>query len=330
MSEKKTNRLPSDIESLLAVAIRDAVWFKPQVQVFFKQSGVPPIILNEVSKLYKAGKHTIPVVQYVLSELEIFGEEGHIIARRMLTTIHKWKAFSSLPPDQQPKARKAVSELQKACESFYAQVEYEARKRREADEQLMHEERLSRGAIKPLDHVRLEGFRAKFQEIYPMAETNERGTCFEKFMNEVFEYYCQRSEGPFRRVGEQLDGLFVFDNHPYYVEIRWKKKKATAGDVSVLRDRAKAGFGGDTKALFLSFEGFSPECLADLEGRTDERVILMDGSDLMVVLQGEMAFDVLLAEKQLHLSRTRRPYVSAYEILRSRAERTSTAARDSQ
>src|SRR6202035_2613453 len=97
------------------------------------------------------------------------------------------------------------------------------------------------------------------QEIYPMPDTNERGTRFEKFMNEVFDYYCQRSEGPFRRVGEQLDGLFIFDNHPYYVEIRWKKKKATAADVSVLRDRAQAGFGGDTKALFLSFEGFSPE-----------------------------------------------------------------------
>jgi hypothetical protein len=324
MPAEKPNRLPSDIESLLAVAIRDAIWFKPQVQVFLKQSGVPPTVLSEVSKLYKAGKPTIPVVQYVFSQLEIFGEEGHIVARRMLTTIHKWKAFSSLPPDQQPKARKAVSELQKACESFYAQMEYEDRKRREADELRMHEERLNRGAIKPLDHIRLEQFRASFQEIYPMPETNERGTRFEKFMNEVFEYYCQRSDGPFRRIGEQLDGLFVFDNHPYYVEIRWKKKKASAGDVSVLRDRAMAGFGGDTKALFLSFEGFSTECLTELEGRTDERVILMDGSDLMVVLQGEMGFDVLLAEKQLHLSRTKRPYVSAYEILRGRAERTDT------
>jgi hypothetical protein len=324
MSAERANRLPSDIESLLAVAIRDAIWFKPQVQVFLKQSGVPPTVLSEVSKLYKAGKATIPVIQYVFSQLEIFGEDGHIIARRMLTAIHKWKAFSSLPAEQQPKARKAVAELQKACESFYAQMEYEDRKRREADELRMQEERLNRGVIKPLNHTRLEQFRQAFQDIYPMPDTNERGTRFEQFMNAVFGYYCQRSEGPFRRVGEQLDGLFVFDNHPYYVEIRWKKKKATAADVSVLRDRAKAGFGGDTKALFLSFEGFSPECLEELEGRTDERVILMDGSDLMVVLQGEMGFDVLLAEKQLHLSRTKRPYVSAYEVLRGKTGQTPT------
>lgn len=276
MPEEKTNRLPSDIESLLAVAIRDAVWFKPQVQVFLKQSGVPPAMLGEVRQMYKGGKYTIPVIQHVFSGLEVFGEGGFIVARRMLTTIHNWKAFSSLPVEQQPKGRKAVAELRRACESFYAQMEYEDRKRREAEEQRMQEERLNRGAIKPLDHARLERFRAEFQEIYPMPDTNERGTRFEKFMNEVFDYYCQRSEGPFRRVGEQLDGLFIFDNHPYYVEIRWKKKKATAADVSVLRDRAQAGFGGDTKALFLSFEGFSPE-VSDGIGGSDGRASNSDG-----------------------------------------------------
>ena len=318
----QTVRLPSDIESLLAVAIRDAIWFKPQVQAFFKQSGVPPVVLGEIGKMYKQGDHTIPVVQYLLSRLEIFGEEGLTVARRMLTTMHNWKAFSSLRAEQQPKARAAVAELQKACRSFYAQMEYEERKRREANEQRVQDERLSRGAIKPLDRLRLEQFRAEFQEIYSMPDTHARGVSFENFMNEVFDYYCQRSDGPFRRVGEQLDGLFVFDNHPYYVEIRWKKKKATAADISVLRDRAKAGFGGDTKALFLSFEGYSPDCLTELEGRTEERVILMDGSDLIFVLHGEIGFDVLLAEKQLHLSRTKRPYVSAFEIHKGRAQQT--------
>lgn len=319
---EQTSRLPSDIESLLAVAIRDAIWFKPQVQAFLKQSGVPPAVLTEVQKMYKKGKYTIPVVQYVLSRLEIFGGDGLTVARRMLTTLHNWKAFSSLPPEQQPKGRAAVAELQKACKSFYAQMEYEERKRREATEQRVQEERLGRGALKPLDRARIERFRTEFQEIYSMPDTNARGVRFEKFMNEVFDYYCQRSDGPFRRVGEQLDGLFVFDNHPYYVEIRWKKKKATAADVSVLRDRATAGFGGDTKALFLSFEGYSPECLIELEGRTVERVILMDGSDLIFVLHGEIGFDVLLAEKQLHLSRTKKPYVSAFEIHKGRAGRS--------
>ncbi len=51
----------------------------------------------------------------------------------------------------------------------------------------------------------------------------------------------------------------------------------------------------------------------------------MDGSDLIFILHGEIGFDVLLAEKQLHLSRTKRPYVSAYEIHKSRMERREAA-----
>lgn len=187
MAIQQINRLPSDIESLLAVAIRDAVWFKPQIQVFLRQSGVPPVVLSEVSQMYKQGKYTIPVVQRVFAQLEIFGEEGLTIARRMLTALHNWKAFSSLPTEQQLKARKAVAELRRGCDSFYAQMEYQERKHREAEEQRMHEERLNRGAVKPLDHARLERFRTEFQEVYPMPDTNERGTRFEKFMNSVFD-----------------------------------------------------------------------------------------------------------------------------------------------
>ena len=87
-------------------------------------------------------------------------------------------------------------------------------------------------------------------------------------MNEVFGYYSQRSEVRFAEL-ESNSMVFSFWTPPYYVEIRWKKKKANAADISVLRDRARAGFGGDTKALFISFEGFSPECLQDLAGPTN-------------------------------------------------------------
>ena len=53
----------------------------------------------------------------------------------------------------------------------------------------------------------------------------------------------------------------------------------------------------------------------------------MDGSDLMFILHGAIGFDVLLAEKQLHLSRTKKPYVSAYEIHKSR-EKTKDTPRE--
>jgi len=135
-------------------------------------------------------------------------------------------------------------------------------------------------------------------------------------MNRVFTYYSEQSRGAFNRTGEQIDGLFYFDKHWYYVEIRWKDEKANAADISVLRDRAKNAYGGDTKALFISFNGYSDDCLKSLSGKGDERVILMDGYDLRCVLNCDIAFDVLLARKQADLVQNQRPFVSAAAIIK--------------
>jgi hypothetical protein len=112
--------------------------------------------------------------------------------------------------------------------------------------------------------------------------------------------------------------LFYFDKHWYYVEARWKDEKANAADISVLRDRAKNAYGGDTKALFISFNGFSADCLESLKGPHDERVILMDGYDLRCVLNCDIPFDVLLAEKQADVVQNQRAFISAGDIIARR------------
>ena len=166
----------------------------------------------------------------------------------------------------------------------------------------MHAERESRTTIKPLDHEKLKSFRDEFDQVWVMSDEKGRGNRFQDLLNRIFDYYSESSRGAFNRVGEQLDGLFYFDKHWWYVEIRWKATKGEwggkkAGDISVLRDRAKDAFGGDTKALFISFNGFSEDCFDSLTNKSDERVILMDGMDLRDVLDCAIAFDILLAEK---------------------------------
>ena len=93
------------------------------------------------------------------------------------------------------------------------------------------------------------------------------------------------------------------------------------GEVSVLRDRAAAAFGGDVKALFISFNGFTDECLDSLGRRAaSERVILMDGMDLRSILNADIAFEVLLDEKQSFAVRDQRAFVSVREIVLSKLD----------
>jgi hypothetical protein len=304
-------RLPQDIANLLAVAIRDVIWFKRNVLAFLKDCGVPRAVMVEVGEMQS--EPTIKIVQFVLDRLAEKGDEGATAARAMLTKMYYWKDVHTIPADRRSTAIESLKALQGAYQKYQAQEKYQREQ-----EAKMHEERVERTRMSSLDHSALQAFRDEFDEIHTLSDRILRGNRFQDLMNRIFKYYCEESRGDFRRTGEQIDGHFYFEKHWWYVEIRWRNEKASAADVSVLRDRARDAFGGDTKALFISFNGFTDDCITSMVGRGDERVILWDGYDLRCVLNCQIAFDVLLAEKQAEMLKTLRPFVSAKEIIERR------------
>lgn len=165
-----------------------------------------------------------------------------------------------------------------------------------------------------MDHNKLQEFRDRFDKIY-FLDPRERGDEYEKLMNDIFKYYFPGAFDGFRRTGEQIDGQFYFDGHWYYIEVRWREAPASAADVSVLRDRARQGFAGDVRAIFISYNGFSSDCLESFSS-SEERVILLTGYDLRSVLECEIALDVLIHDIQAHLIKIKKPYIGAYEIIK--------------
>jgi hypothetical protein len=305
--------LPADISNLLAVTVRDVIWYKDGVYTYLKDCGVPKPILAEVNRI-KNETSTIKIVRLVLEQLSDRGDEGNAAAKKMLTRMYYWNDLHTVPAER----RDAAVESLKALRQAYKRYEAQAKFQQEEQEKKMHTERVDRRQMSRLDHATLQSFRDEFDGVHAISSPNERGNRFQDLMNRIFKYYCEESKGDFDRKGEQIDGLFYFEKHWWYVEIRWRKDKANAADVSVLRDRARDAFGGDTKALFISFNGFSDDCLASIAGKGDERVILMDGYELRCVLDCQIAFDVLLAEKQADIVQNKRPFVSAAEIIQRR------------
>jgi Restriction endonuclease len=306
-------RLPQDLANLLAIAIRDVIWFRSSVRSFLAESGVPTGILIETDAMRRDRKATIPIIHHVLDRLAENGAEGFTVSRKMLTRIFYWNDLHTVPADRKDSAVKSLKAFREGYERFRKQNEYQ-----EELERASHEDWVKRSSIRAINHERLQSFRAKFDQIYSMTDRQRRGNEFQSLMNQVFDYYSEQSKGAFNRTGEQIDGLFYFDKHWYYVEVRWKDEKANAADISVLRDRAKNAYGGDTKALFISFNGFSEDCLESLKGPHDERVILMDGYDLRCVLNCDIPFDVLLAEKQADIVQNQRAFISVGDIIARR------------
>lgn len=304
--------LPPDIANLLAVAIRDVIWFKDGVRSYLKGCGVPKSILNEVDRI--KNEPTIKIVRFVLEELGERGEQGELAAKNMLTKMYYWNDMHSVAQERRDNAVASLKALRESYKRYYAQIQYQ----RQQKEKEMHAARVDRSRMSELDHVKLQSFRDEFDLVHQIADPIERGNRFQDLLNRIFRYYCEDSKGDFNRTGEQIDGLFYFEKHWWYVEIRWRREKANAADVSVLRDRARDAFGGDTKALFISFNGFSKDCMESMAGKGDERVILMDGFDLRCVLDCQIAFDILLAEKQADIVQNKRSFVSASQIVERR------------
>ena len=303
--ENTTQRLPQDIANLLASCIKHLIWYKNSIISFFEECGVPQSIILQVRR--EKNTATLKLVPMVLEQLYAKDNEGFQVALTMLTKLDYWKDIHSVPDERKDMAIAALKELQKAYRIFMAQKLYE-------QEQNAQIERDNRLRTKKLDHTKLQNFRDRFDRTY-FLEPKKRGDAYEKLLNDIFSYCFPNAFQAFNRTGEQVDGQFYFDGHFYFVEIRWRKEPASAADVSVLRDRARAGFAEDVRAVFISYNDFSPECRDSLNA-SGERVILLTGYDFRSVLECDIALDVLLHRIQAFLVRHKKTYVSANEVIR--------------
>jgi len=91
-------RLPQDIANLLAVAIRDVIWFKDNVFAFLEECGVPPAIMIEVRR--RRSEPTIKTVHYVLDQLATKGDDGATVSKALLTNMHYWKDIHTVPQER--------------------------------------------------------------------------------------------------------------------------------------------------------------------------------------------------------------------------------------
>ena len=70
----------------------------------------------------------------------------------------------------------------------------------------------------------------------------------------------------------------------------------------------------NTLGLFLSMNGFSEEGI-DAHSRGTPNTILMDGADLLAVLEQRIDFVSLLTRKKRHAAQTGRIFLPIHEIL---------------
>lgn len=190
------------------------------------------------------------------------------------------------------RAKKAVEALRQHASGYFSLKEEKQRadERRKAYEALISE-RLSR-------EQKIGELRNDFYEISAEQNTQKRGYLFERFLNELFQLFDLEPKESFKLTGEQIDGAFTFEHQDYLLEAKWQQEPTQAGDLydfgGKISGKLKVALG-----LFISFNGFSSESL-EVDSPVVKSMILMDGADLMAVLDQRIGLTEMLFRKRRH------------------------------
>jgi hypothetical protein len=204
-------------------------------------------------------------------------------------------------------ARKAVESLRKSTANHVviAQDMHDAEKRRsEAKTRITQTTAVAE---------RLDELKLTYLALVTDSDHQGRGFKLEKIIRQLFDIFDLDPKASFKIVGEQIDGAFTFDGTDYLFEAKWQKAMVKASDLDSLAGKLSRKL-DNTLGLFLSMNGFSDD---GLEAHTSGKrvMLLMDGSDLMAVLEGRIELTESLLRKRRHASQTGNIFLRIYETL---------------
>ncbi len=162
---------------------------------------------------------------------------------------------------------------------------------------------------------RLEDIKTRYMALVISADVQGRGYELEKVMYDLFELFDLDPKASFRNTGEQIDGAFSLDGTDYLFEAKWQKEPVNASGLDGFAAKVRRKL-ENTLGVFLSINSFSPDGV-EAHSSGGAVVILMDGADLMAVLEERIDFVTLLLRKKRHAAQTGNIYLRFHQILQS-------------
>lgn len=160
---------------------------------------------------------------------------------------------------------------------------------------------------------KLSDLYQRFTKLATSEEVHTRGYELETLMYDLFELFDLDPKASFKNVGEQIDGAFTLEGTDYLFEAKWQKDPVAIQDLDGFSSKVRRKL-ENTLGVFLSMNGYSEDAVrAHSTGQPS--IVLMDGPDLMAVLEERIDFVSLLLRKKRHASQTGSIYLRIHEIL---------------
>jgi len=303
--EKKVSAVAIE---LLKEALCNVYWYKNNLKSFLNNCINDTSIINRPD--WNGYKRQI--VSDIVDELCNNQEKYLGDIRRLISEVTKMESFRHL--EQLEDGRKKVERARQAVADLKRVVEDQAQKLKEEEEikrkrmENLERIRSSQAVLNRLDEIKTNYFR-----LVTSKDFQKRGFELEKVLYDLFELFDLDPKASFRNTGEQIDGAFSLEGTDYLFEAKWRSQLSDASELDSFTGKVKRKL-DNTLGLFLSINGFSEDAVR-IHSVGRSTILLMDGTDLMAVLENQIDFVSLIVRKRRHASQTGNIYLKINEIL---------------
>jgi len=298
---------PAEINALIE-ALTKAYWYKAELRSFLTHTISDPSILAKLN--WEDYKRNIvsTLVNFLAKHQDTYQND----LLKLITEVTAISDFTHLErlddgKEKAKAARQSIEALRKLMGSFKDVLEEQ--KLQEQRRQAAYEKMLKMQGVQ----AKIEEIKREYYQLVSSTNPQARGFQLEKIMRELFNLFDLDPKASFKIMGEQIDGAFTFENIDYLFEGKWQQEPADIQDLDAFSGKLVRKL-ENTLGLFLSINGFSEDAVkAHSTGR--RLMILMDGSDLMAVLEGRIDLIQLLLRKRRYAAQTGNIYLRIHEIM---------------
>jgi hypothetical protein len=299
---------PDNILTAMKDAVINVFWKREDVRALFRRCNVPAALVNEQDwNRYKY--HIVaPVLDALNTSADGLGPLRRIVQETLEYTSGDHLLWMNDGAKRKREAERSLEHLRLLVQS------YDAAKKTEQEERDARIKKLQEAARGAAFQEKLRAIKDRFVGSFREPDAQQRGYGLEQILYDVFLLFELEPRGPFKRVGEQIDGAFVHDGDHFLLEAKWQEDLVNLADLRDLDGAANSSL-DNTLGLFFSLNGFSEVGLAGYAQGSRPRIICMDGAHLMAVLDSRIDLSDLLRRMRDIAVQKRRIFVPVREIL---------------
>jgi hypothetical protein len=295
------------------VALKNALpavyWYKKDLRTFLSNTLRDPRILAGINWDDTKRDIAASVVDRLATNEDLYRDE----LLKLMLEVASMEDFGHLRVLEDGELKAGIAE--QSVKSLKAQVWGHRELIEEAERvERRRDESKQRAKEITATQQKLSELSSVYSGLLGSSDRQGRGYKLEKLIRELFELFDLDPKASFKLLGEQVDGAFTFDTTDYLFEARWQEQRVSAADLNAFDGKVARKL-DNTLGLFLSINGFSEDGVRAYTAGGQRRLVLMDGEDLMAILDARIPLTDLLLRKRRHASQTGNILLGVREIL---------------